>query len=1086
MQNYHRHTSGSNVFVADSAATNENYAQRALELGHKVLSSVEHGWQGKYHEVYELSKKYGLKFIFGAEAYWVKDRHEKDNTNGHIILLAKNESGRRAINRILSDANEDGYYFRPRVDIELLMSLPSQDVMVTTACVAFWKYEDIEKIVHQLQEHFRENFFLEVQYHATEAQKELNRRILTLSEKYGIEMIVGMDSHYIYPEQAVEREYILEAKGIHYEDEDGWYMDYPDDETTMQRFLDQGVFNKEQIQRAMDNTDLLLQFEDYALDNPIFDQTIKLPTLYPDKTQEERNHLYSRLITQKFKQYMEHVPPWRYDEYFDGVKNEVSVYKNTGMVDYPLIDYQIVKRAIENGGIITNSGRGSGVGYFTNTLCGFSKVDRFNSPIKLYPERFISESRILETKSLPDLDLNCGNPEVFAEAQEEILGYDHAYPMIAFGTCKKKAAFKLYARAQNLDATLANEVSKQLGDYDEAVKNADDDEKDTIDIYDFVDPQYQSYVEASKKYWGIIMDKKKAPCAYLLYQGSIREEIGLIKCKSDATKKEYITTVIDGAVAENYKFLKNDLLKVDVVLLIDKTYRRAGIPVPTVDELSELVKNDQSVWDIYAKGLTIGVNQCEKESTIRKVMKYRPQNVSELSAFIAAIRPAFKSMYSRFENREEFSYGIPAFDKLLQTPEMPQSWILYQEQMMNTLNYAGFPIDQCYGIIKAIAKKHPEKVRPLKEKFITGFARRIMDEDGVGEDTAQEMSEKVWQIISDACGYGFNSSHAYCMALDSLYCAYLKAHYPYAFYEVLLQTYSEKGNKDKVAALKKEMLTGFGIQEGPYAWGEDNRTFRAEPEKRRINAALLSVKGISQRIANSLYTLSQKKEFASFYDLYKELKENGVDSGKLNVLVEIGYFNCFASIGKIQRFLEAVDKLYGRSQFSKGNIPDGYEKIVAAHSEATDKQYRTFDYDAALYEIWEKLPDEDVGLSQKLEWEFKHMGYIQTVLPDVSPQYAYVLDLSEKYKNPTLTLYRLSDGTTERIKVKRNTFDQKPIAKGSVIKTIERSDEGRWFRKDLNWVPPEAERKDWFQGGNGFWQHKTETEPILKKWSICR
>ena len=783
LQNYHKHTSYSNIFIADSAAVYEDYAKRAVELGHKVISSLEHGWQGYYYECYELAQKYDLKFIFGAEAYWTKDRFEKDRTNNHIVLLAKNENGRRAINGILSDANETGYYFRPRVDLELLLSLPAEDVVITTACIAFWHYDDIEEILLQLHNHFKNNLYLEIQYHNTEKQINLNKQILELSEKYGIEMIVGMDSHYIYPEQEKEREYILAAKNIKYDDEEGWFMDYPDDETTMGRFLAQNVFTREQIQRAMDNTDVLLTFEDYSIENPIFSKSVKLPTLYdgeheingellPKLNQEERNKMYSKLITSQFKEYMKNMPDADWDEYFEGVKTEVQVYKNTHMVDYPLIDYQIVKRAIEKGGLITNTGRGSAVGYFTNTLCGFSKVDRFTSPIKLYPERFISESRILETKSLPDLDLNCGNPEIFAEAQEEILGKNHAYPMIAFGTAKKKSAFKLYARSQNMDFDLANTISGQIEKYDEALKYADDDERDEIDIYDYVDEEYHSYIDASQKYWGIIMDKKKAPCAYLLYSGDIRREIGLIKCKSESTKKEYITTVVDGAIAENYKFLKNDLLKVDVVLLIDAVYRRIGIKSHTVNELMELVKNDQKVWDIYSKGLTVGVNQCEKASTTQKVMKFKPKNVSELAAFIAAIRPAFKSMYSKLENREDFSYGIPAFDRILQTKELPQSFILYQEQTMNTLNYAGFPIDECYGIIKAIAKKHPEKVRPLKDRFITGFKQRIMDDDNVPENEAQENSEKVWQIISDSCGYGFNSAHAYCMALESLYNAW--------------------------------------------------------------------------------------------------------------------------------------------------------------------------------------------------------------------------------------------------------------------------------------------------------------------------
>lgn len=1085
MQNYHRHTSYSNIYIADSAAVNEDYAKRAVELGHKVISSVEHGWQGYYFETYELAKKYDLKFIFGAEAYWVKDRHEKDRTNGHIILLAKNENGRRAINSILSTANEDGYYFRPRVDMELLLSLPADDVMITTACIAFWHYEDIEDLLVQLHNHFKSNLFLEIQYHNTEPQINLNKRILALSEKYGIEMIVGMDSHYIYPEQSKERDYILAAKNVHYDDEQGWYMDYPDDDTTMKRFLAQGVFTKDQIRRAMDNTDLLLEFDDYAVlpngeSNPIFSKDIKLPTLYdgkheidgkllPKLTQEERNKEYSKLITKLFKEYMEGVPSEQYDEYFEGIKTEVQVIKDTNMSDYFLIDYYMVKRAIEMGGVLTNSGRGSSVGYFTNTLLGFSKVDRFQSPIKLYPERFISKSRILETKSLPDIDLNWGTPDIAAEAQEQILGKDHAYPMIAFGTCKKKSAFKLYARAQNMDFDLANTISAQIEKYDEALKYADDDEKDDINIYDYVDEQYHSYIDASKKYQGIIMDKKKAPCAYLLYNGSIREEIGLIKCKSETTKKEYMTAVIDGAIAENYKFLKNDILKVDVVLLIDMIYKRIGIKPHTVNELMELVKSDPLVWDIYANGYTMGVNQVEKASTTRKSMKYRPKNVSELSAFIAAIRPAFKSMYSKLENREDFSYDIPAFDKILQTEELPQSFILYQEQTMNTLNYAGFPIDECYGIIKAIAKKHPEKVRPLKERFINGFRDRIMEE-GTPKDKAEEDAARVWQIISDSCGYGFNSAHAYCMALDSLYNAYLKAHYPYEFYEVLLQTYSDKGKKDKVAELKQEMNRAFGIQEGEYKFGLDNRKFVADPENHTIYPSLLSIKGLSQGCANDLYALGKKK-YDNFYELWKDLKKKkNLNSGKINTLVEIGYFDDFGSIGKIKHFIEILDKLYDRSQFSKSNPPTEFIEYIKKYSEETEKQYRKFDFDSALHEIWYDLEDTEIPFSMRLKYELDNIGYVKTCMPDMSPEYAFVQEYECKYKNPKLTLYRLCDGSTEVVKVRRKKYDEAPINVGDIIKTIECSEEGRWSKDS-----------------NGDWQQsQQDKENILKKWSFVR
>ena len=1089
MQNLHRHTSYSNVCIADSAATNEQYAKRAVELGHKVISSVEHGWQGYYYQCYELAQKYNLKFVFGAEAYWVKDRQKeyeeidpstgeplknkdgtikahKDNSNCHILLLAKTEIGRRAINKILSEANETGYYFRPRVDLELLLSLPPDDVVVTTACVAYWKYNDIEDITLQLWKHFGKNFYLEIQSHATDQQREVSRRILSLSQRYGIEMIVGLDSHYIYPEQAQEREYILEAKDVHYKDEEGWYMDYPDDEEVMRRFMEQGVFTREQVQRAMDNTDISLTFDDYAKDNPVFSKNIKLPTLYPKLSQEERNKKYSVLISKLFREYAEkhHITGEEYKRYLEGIKMEVQTVKDTGMADYFLLDYEIVKRAIEKGGVLTDSGRGSSVGYFTNTLLGFSKVDRFQSPITLYPERFISKTRILETHSLPDIDMNWGTPEIAEEAQKEILGDNHAIPMIAFGTCKKKSAFKLFARSQNMDFELANTISSQIADYEEAVKNAEDDDKDQIDIYDFVDKKYSNYIEQSKKYWGIIMDKKKAPCAFLLYQGNIREEIGLIKCKSESTGKEFLTAVVDGAIAENYKFLKNDILCVSIVLLVDKIYRRIGIPHKTVEELKDFVKNDPKTWDIYKNGYTLGVNQCEQVSSAKKMMRFQAKNISELSAWIAAIRPAFKSMYSKFESRESFSYGIPAFDKLLQTEELPQSWILYQEQSMSVLSYAGFPMDECYGIIKAIAKKHPEKVRPLKDRFIEGFKKRIVTEEGIEETQAQEMSERVWQIINDSCGYGFNSAHAYCMAIDSLSCAMLKANYPYEFYEVLLQFHSDRGEKDKVGALKAEMKKAFGIQEGPYRFGEDNRKFNAIPERGIIQPSLLSIKGLSQDLANDLYELSQTKRFDNFIDLLREFDHmKSMNVAKLDTLIKIGYFSQFAPIGKLLNIVELYNKFGTRKTLKESDVlslPMPVQEVIAKYTVKPKTQYKITDSDGMLRELAELVGERPITMMMRLSWEKEFLGYCASTDPSQQGSWL-VLDIDTKF-SPKLSVYAIWSGEQRIVKVSKRDFQSNPLTKGDTIRlTIEQRPKTKLV--DGQWVKDESVKEDWLK-----------------------
>ena len=1076
MQNLHRHSSFSNIFTPDSAASNENYAKRAIELGHKTLSSVEHGWQGNYFQTYELAKKYGLKPVIGAEAYWVKDRlaeYEtidakgkktiiKDRSNHHILLLAKSNMGREAINDILSEANITGYYYKPRVDLPLLLSLPPKDVIISSACIAFSGYEDVDDIILQLHEYFQDNFMLEVQYHNTEKQIDWNKHLVALSVKHNIDLTVGLDSHYILPEDSALRDYILEAKNMHYEDEIGWYMDYPDDQTTIDRFIQQGVLTNEQIKSAMNNTDVALDFCDYD-SVKIFTKDIKLPSLYPNLTKEQKEKKYSKLITKKFKEYMKDIPKEEYDRYFEGVKSEVQTYKDTGMCDYPLLDYAIVKDAVEHGGLITDTGRGSAVGFLTNTLCGFSKVDRFTSAIKLYPERFISTTRILETKSLPDIDLNVGTPEIFEEAQKRVLGEDHVAPMIAFGTLKKKSAFKLYARAKKMDFELANIISDQIAKYDEAVKNAPDDEQDEIDIYDYVDEQYRDYLEQSENYWGVISDKKKAPSAYLLYDGDIRREIGLIKCKSEATKKEYVTCVIDGSVAENYKFLKNDILKVDVVLLIDKVFKRIGCEHFNVNTLIQYVKNDPAVWDLYAKGYTIGLNQVEQDGSRKKCMTYKPSNISELSAFVAAIRPGFKSMYKRFENRENFSWGIPTLDNLLKTEELPVSFLFFQEQVMSVLNYAGFPLDVCYGIIKSIAKKHPEKVKPLKEQFIKGFRERLIKDENLSEELAQKNAEDVWTIINDNCGYGFNSAHAYSMALDSLYQAWQKAHYPYEFYEVLLQHYSDKGNKEKVAALKAEMKKAFGISEARYRFRDDNRKFTADPEHKQIIPALASVKGISKRVAEELLSFKDDK-YDSFISLLYDIKNTSIDSKQLDILIKIGVFEEFGNINALLKQVEIFDKFSGRKQINKGSVDYNTTQIIKKYSTETDKMYKVTDSVGLLKELVKQTADITTSIFESMTYQMECLGYIDIVCPKANDIYYYILGIDGNW----LTLYQIKTGETIKMKSRKNIIENNPVEVGNVIKVLEIKSEPKYYRD-----------------ADGKWQRdQTNLEDILRRYQV--
>ena len=390
------------MLVPDSTASNEDYAKRAVELGHGIISTMEHGNQGCYIEGYNLARDSNLKFVFGAEAYWVKDRTLPDPTNGHIYIGARNENGRQCINDVLSEANLTGFYKRPRIDLPLLFSLPRDDVIVTSACVAFWKYDDIENIVQELAQHFGKNFFLEVQYHLTDSQKQLNRRILQIRDRLKIPIIMGCDSHYIFPAQSRDRDDFLLSKGIHYEDEEGWFLDYPDGDEAYNRFERQGVLTRDQIDEAMSNTNTFLDVETY--DSEVFNTSLKLPTLPHMKgwTQQQRDEAYERIVWQGWERYRNKVSEELHPLYISEIQNEIDSVKECHMADYFLIDYEIVKRGKEMGGMLTTTGRGSAVSFITNMLLGFTEVDRIAAKVKMYPDRFMTATRILEAGTLPD------------------------------------------------------------------------------------------------------------------------------------------------------------------------------------------------------------------------------------------------------------------------------------------------------------------------------------------------------------------------------------------------------------------------------------------------------------------------------------------------------------------------------------------------------------------------------------------------------------------------------------------------------------------------------------------------------------
>ncbi len=1069
--NYHKHTSLSNRYMKDSPLLPIDYwNDLKARYGDKscIYTTVEHGWAGNYFKQYDdlekFNKKNGtnIRWIYGAEAYWVKDRHESDRSNCHIVLLARTDKGRKAINKILSIANKDGYYARPRIDIELIDQLPYDDVMITTACVAFWnKYDDIADIVRHLAESFP-HFYLEVQAHDTPAQKELNRRILQISEELLVPIIAGCDSHVITESQMLDRDELLKSGNIHYEDEDGWYMDYPTYDVLFERFKQQGVLTDEQIKAAINNTNVLFEFEDIKLD-----RSLKVPVIKElrNKTQEERNHIFEQILKDEWFLQKADINKDKLQQYYQEIKHDIGEIEACNMADYFILSYMVMKRGQEKyGGILTPSGRGSAVSMYLNKLLRLTKVDKVNSPVLMYSERFLTKERVLDSHTPPDIDNNVSDRQPFIQAQRDLVGELGTYDLLALGTLKFKAAWKMYARAYNVEPDTANEVSKQIDRYETAKKHAEDGE--TVDIHKYVDPKYQKLVDGCQKYLGIYDTAKGHPCATVAFDGDIEEEIGISLCKSEATGKEVLVANIESGTIDAFGYLKQDYLIVDSIGLTYDIYKEAGIEPFTVNQLLEKIAHDDATWQIYADGYTQCVNQCEQPKSTQKVMRYKPKNIAELTQFIAAIRPSFQSMYQTFEQRQHFDYGIKALDDLLQDEYCSSSFILYQESLMKVLGFAGFPMSETYTIIKAISKKKDYIIKDAKPKFIKNFAQAILDTGETDDDNkSHELADKVWTIIENSAAYGFNSAHAYCMAIDSVTIAYLKAHYPLEFYKCVLQRFTDKGEKDKVSLIKQEMLKrGYKLKD--IQFGDDNRSFNIDRANNCIVQTMASIKDMPKSAPEALYELG-KSDIKNRAALYQALMDDPrINKKAIEILFHLGYFNKFAQPNRLIAEYEIYQKYISTKVLTKSSFDDIMIDVIRpCCGKETEKQFREIDNKALITALIKQANIKPATIVDRIKWQLEYLGYCTVSDPNSDPNDWLVLDVKATgYGTVYCTLYNLCYGAERTYRANKKFWTNHQLSKGDVIRAV--LQEKNKMKKDEN----------------GEWVKLSETYQEMKVW----
>ena len=1026
--NYHKHDHKGNPWSMDVVTKEEDYCKRAVELGHTTVFTTNHGVQGDIFTWLDCSKRYDLKLIYGTEAYYVHDRiseiqvgvdkdgnpkYGRDRSNKHIIIIARNNNGVMQLNDIMSEAHTSGFYYRPRIDDELLFSLNPNDFIITSACVAgIW--ED-RNLLLELKEHFGRNFFLEVQPHDMDIQKRLNSEMLDFSKASGIHLIHANDSHYILPEDAKYRDIFLRGKDRNYPEEDGMILDYPDSDDIFKRYKRQGVFSHSQVEQLLYET---LVFDDCS-EITIINDDIKLPSVSDNPISDLK-----KIINEKWLAERNNIPQEEWDKYLEAIRYEIDIVDKTNMANYFLIDYNVAKVGQEKyGGRLTNTGRGSAPSFYITKMLGLTDIDRVDAPITLFPTRFMSVERILGTRSLPDIDLNTTDRRPFIKATEDLLGAENCAWMIAWKPLQASSAFRVYCKG----------IGKHISEYDDVAKD--------LDSYRD-NPKWKKVIEESKRFIGVVESVSESPCSMLLYDKPVRRELGLVHTTDKSC------CLLDGYNCDKYKYLKNDYLTVTVWAIIKDTCEAAGIQIPTIREIDKLL--DEKTFEIYDKGLTCTINQADSDFATGLVEEYKPRSVSEMSAFVAIIRPGCASLLQDFIHRQPYTTGVKELDDILVEGKHR---MIYQELIMKYLIWLGIPETGSYDIIKKIAKKKfkEKELADLKEKLLEGWIERVGTEEGFVE---------TWTVVEQAARYSFNASHSLSYAYDSLYGAYLKSHYPLEYYTTVLNYYS--GDEARTLKLTNE-LKYFGIKLRPVRFRFSGENYVFNRKTNEIYKGVKSIKYMNSKVAK-VAILNSDKSYISFIDCISDfLTGTATNMKQMRILIDLDFFEEFGDANYLNMQLDLFDKYSGRSQISKKELNTLHvseEEARSFSAKETAKMFSGIDSLAMLRIAATKLKYRRRTLREKIGAQIEHLGYVD-IVGDQYSGIACVTSIDTKY-SPRLTLYSLKNGTSYQCKIDKRTFSQTKLAKGDILKVMSNRFKPRVKKdEDGNWVEIPGTRELW-------------------------
>ena len=874
----HLHTQFS---LLDGANQIEPLVQQIKSFNQPAVAMTDHGNMFGAIEFYRKAKEAGIKPIIGCEAYMApgsrlaaKDSGLAHNDYYHLILLARNLTGYQNLIKLVSKAYFEGFYYKPRMDKEILKE-HHEGLIALSGCLSgeipyLIGQKDMDgamAVAGEFQEIFgKEHFYLEVQANGLDHQRVANSGLLEMSKKMGIPLVGTNDCHYLKKEDFRPHELMLclqtgktisDPNRMKF-DTDQLYVKSTDEVTAAFTEFPEAVNN---TCRIADNCDLQLTL------NKTYLPQYKVPEPFTRETYLESLALAG--LAARLKERPSQILPAAYEL---RLREELTIICSMGFAGYFLIVWDIIKFA-RSRNIPVGPGRGSAAGSLVAYALRITDLDPL--VYTLLFERFLNPERV----SLPDIDM-----DFCMDRRGEVINYvvekygkDHVAQIITFGTLGAKAAIRDVGRVLEIPYAEVDRVAKLVpNQLNITLQQALDQEPKLQELVD-TDARVKELMGIARSLEGLARHASTHAAGVVISEGPLTDHVPLYKGSND----EVITQYSMGDV-EKIGLVKFDFLGLKTLTMIKRAEdlintRRPNDPPLVMEQVSF---DDPKTFALLASGKTIGLFQLESSGMRDLLTGLKPDRFEDIIAIIALYRPGPMDLIPDFIKRKQgkiaITYETPELELILKDT---YGVIVYQEQVMAIANkVAGFSLGQADILRRAMGKKKPEEMEKLRAQFLTGAkANKIPD----------KKAEKLYELIQKFAGYGFNKSHAAAYAAVCYQTGYLKAHYPTEFMAALMTT--DMGNADKIVGYFSD-CRDLNIKVLPPDVNESHKNFTVVDNA--IRFGLAAIKNVGEGAVESIIEIRNNTgPFKSFFEFCRRVDLHKVNKRMLEGLIKTGAFD---------------------------------------------------------------------------------------------------------------------------------------------------------------------------------------------------